>query len=277
MKLRIPYRVKEAAKILFAPRGKPAPRPATGLRCPACDTDNVTFAPLNPYYAEMLDKHGYIHPTYRAETINRRQYTCNACGAPDRVRLYALYCLEFLERGGKLEDILDIAPAKPFTDFLKRAGAVNHRTADLLVDGADDRLDVQNMSAYRDNQFQIFICSHVLEHVDNDIAAMRELYRVLAPGGWGICMVPINLGLTEVYENPEIKDEAGRWQHFGQYDHVRVYSKQGFVSRLESVGFRVEQYGIEHFGEDTFSRHGIHPRSVLYITFKDDGERRAVR
>ena len=233
-----------------------------------CDKENASFAPQPLYYEEMKEKYGYIHSSYLSETSNRRQYSCTHCGAADRERLYALYFREVVRSGAPLRDILDIAPRQAFTDFLKRAGAANYRTADSMQDGVDDRVDIQSMPVYRDNQFQIFICSHVLEHVPDDLAAMRELHRVLAPGGWGICMVPINLGLSEVYENPRITDEAGRWKHFGQNDHVRLYSKAGFVARLESVGFTVRQYGASHFGEDAFRRHGINPRSVLYVVHK---------
>ena len=269
MKLQVPWRIKEAARILFAPLRRQTVE-GSHLRCPVCDTDNAVFLPLPSYYDEMKDRYGYVHSIYLTETLNRRQYSCSQCGASDRERLYALYFRTFVDRGGMLRDILDIAPAQPLAAFLKRLGTTDYRTADLTMESVTDRgIDIQNMHNYEDDRFQLFICSHVLEHVPNDVAAMRELYRVLAPGGWGICMVPINLGLSDIYERPDIVDEAGRWKHFGQNDHVRVYSKAGFVERLESAGFRVEQHGIAYFGEEVFKRHAIHPRSVLYIAHKD--------
>jgi hypothetical protein len=80
--------------------------------------------------------------------------------------------------------------------------------------------------------------------------------------------VPIHLGLTEIYEDPSITDEAGRWKHFGQNDHVRLYSKQGFLERLRGVGFKVDQLDRQFFGEDAFEKYAIHPRSVLYVVTK---------
>jgi SAM-dependent methyltransferase len=268
LKIRIPWRVKQAASTLVSAAKRRLQRP-TGLHCPVCGTSNVSFQPLPSYYSEMRQRYGSIHPTGLSETMNRRQYSCSLCHAADRDRLYALYFREVLRSGESLQNILDIAPQPGLTRLLKTLGAKNYRSADMNAANVDDRVDIQNMHIYADHQFQIFICSHVLEHVTHDIVAMRELYRVLAPGGWGICMVPINLGLGEIYENPDIVDEAGRWKHFGQNDHVRAYSKAGFVARLESVGFTVEQYGISHFGKDLFRRHGIHPHSVLYIARKN--------
>ena len=218
----------------------------------------------------MRRRYGLVHPTGMSETMNRRRYSCSHCQAADRDRLYALYFRDYVRGGGSLRSVLDIAPRPGLTRFLKASGVKTYRSADMIAHDADDRVDIQNMSVYADGQFQIFVCSHVLEHVADDIAAMRELHRVLAPDGWGICMVPINLSLSEVYEDASIVDEAGRWKHFGQNDHVRSYSKKGFVERLESAGFAVEQYGIAHFGREAFRQHGIHPRSVLYVVRKGE-------
>jgi predicted SAM-dependent methyltransferase len=124
------------------------------------------------------------------------------------------------------------------------------------------------MNIYEDNTFDFFICSHVLEHIQNDIKAMSELYRVLKPGGKCIAMVPIALSLEEDYENPEITTAEGRWKHFGQDDHVRMYSKSGFVNKLASTGFLVHQLDVNFFGYEIFDKHGIHPRSVLYVVEK---------
>jgi SAM-dependent methyltransferase len=268
MMIRVPWRIQEASKRLVS-AVKRNLRAPTGLQCPVCGARNVTFLPLPSYYDDMRARYGSIHPVGMSETMNRRQYSCSECYAADRDRLYALYFREMLRNGERLNSILDIAPQPALRRFLRSVAATSYRSADMMAADVDDRLDIQNMSMYADKQFQVFVCSHVLEHVTNDIAAMRELYRILAPGGWGICMVPINLGLTEVYENADVVDDGGRWRHFGQNDHVRVYSKAGFIARLESVGFMVQQYGLSHFGEAVFRRHGIHPRSVLYIARKN--------
>jgi hypothetical protein len=55
---------------------------------------------------------------------------------------------------------------------------------------------------------------------------------------------------------------------FGQEDHVRLYSKKGFVSRLSDAGFVVNQYGADFFGIETFRKHGVADRAVLYVVEK---------
>lgn len=237
-----------------------AAAPSPTITCPVCERKAQTRSGLLEGCRE-LDRHGYVHSFFQFETFNMEHYACNRCGATDRDRLYALYMRDRLFGG----DVLHIAPSGPLDAWLRRQPGVTVRTADLLVGGVDDKIDICNMPEYVDGRFDAFICSHVLEHVDDDQAAMAELRRILKPGGWGITMVPIDLSLAEVVEDWSITDPSGRTRMFGQYDHVRLYSKAGFVERLESVGFRVLQLGIDHFGADTFERHGLHPRSVLYV------------
>ena len=81
-------------------------------------------------------------------------------------------------------------------------------------------------------------------------------------------MVPILLTLEETYENAAAKTKEERWKYFGQDDHVRIYAKGDFVSKLSNTGFIIHQYDINYFGADVFLRSGIHKRSVLYVVEK---------
>jgi predicted SAM-dependent methyltransferase len=265
-------RVKNAIKVLLGKsKAVSLEKKETPYYCPVCAQKNVHFNQMSFSFFRKWDKYELIHSVFLTETMNMEFYTCSNCGAGDRDRLYALYFNKVNEQRGNSTEILkilDIAPAKQLTQFLRTLKGYQVRTADLFMEGVDDKVDITHMDAYTDGSFDVFICSHVLEHIDNDIKAMAELYRVLKTGGWGIAMVPINLGLQEVYENVAVQTEADRWKHFGQDDHVRMYSKQGFVNRLASVGFTVQQLGIGFFGEETFVKNGIHPRSVLYIVNK---------
>jgi len=137
-----------------------------------------------------------------------------------------------------------------------------------LRSDVDDKVDITNMPGYSDGQFDFFICSHVLEHVTDDAKALQELHRILRPGGKGIVMVPIILSLNQTQEDPTVEDEAERWRRFGQNDHVRLYSKNDFIKRIEQAGFRTHQLGEEYFGEELFRRSGITRQSVLYVAEK---------
>ena len=166
--------------------------------------------------------------------------------------------------------IVEFAPVKSLSMFIEKTLNILqipfvYRTADLYATNVDDQTDIMNMSVYHDRQFDFFICSHVLEHVTDDRKALSELVRITKIGGSGILMVPIDLMADVIDEDTSVTDEAERVQRFGQNDHVRFYSKNGFVERVRDAGFEIAQYGAGHFGLERFVRSGITPQSVLYI------------
>lgn len=235
--------------------------------CPVCDGRDVQMQPVSAYYLAQWQEHQTIHNPFFLETMNLAHYLCADCLSADRDRLYALYLEKYLQ-GRTQTSLLDIAPAQALANFIKSRTGVSYRSMDLMMENVDDHFDITNMRGYQDGQFDFFICSHVLEHIPDDIKAMQELYRVTKTGGKGIVMVPINLQLEETIEDPHCTDTAYRWKHFFQDDHVRMYAKDNFIHRLSSAGFTVQQLGISYFGEQVFKQYAIHPTSVLYVVNK---------
>jgi len=240
-------------------------------RCSVCNSRVNAFQPLSEYFTGNLEKYGWPYKGEDAETCNVGAYACPSCQASDRDRLYALYLQDYLTRlqvEGPIK-IVDFAPSPPLSRFIRKLRPdLSYRTADLFAEGVDDRVDITELRPYEDNRFDFFICSHVLEHVPNDRKALGELYRILKPGGRGILMVPISLSLAEIDEDPAVIDEGERWRRFGQDDHVRLYSKKGFVERVREAGFLVHECGRQFFGEEPFTRSGITNQSVLYVVEK---------
>ena len=245
--------------------------------CSVCKRALINFRPISSYYSKNFKKYGYkMGP---AETFNREQYACPLCRSSDRERLYAIYLRRVISKqlDSKTSfNLLDLAPTKRLSSFIRSEISAmpdfHYRTADLSMAWVDDKVDITNMRMYRESQFDFFICSHVLEHVKDDRRALRELYRILKEGGRGILMVPIDLSCEEIDEDPNCSDIAERWRRFGQGDHVRKYSKQGFINRIIETGFDLDLLGIEEFGIQEFVKHGITQQSVLYIVKKPQRE-----
>jgi SAM-dependent methyltransferase len=239
-------------------------------RCNVCGQRVGHFLPLaatHPETVESMQKHGF---SFKLETCNHRDYSCPFCGATDRDRLYSLYLDELLAKnyGAGGIGIVDFAPVRCLSDCIRsklRNHAGNYRTADLFMSNVDDKVDLMDMRIYRDGQFDFFICSHILEHVADDQKALRELFRITKPGGSGIVMVPVALDVDEVDEDPSVTDEAEAWRRFGQNDHVRLYSKKGFLERIRQAGFDVAELGMAHFGVEKLVQLAILRDSVLYI------------
>ncbi|WP_370479344.1 methyltransferase domain-containing protein [Tamlana flava] len=235
--------------------------------CPICDS-RVGFNKISDFYLDKFQEHELVYSINQFETLNIENYKCKKCGASDRDRLISLYLKKFFKNNESKACLLDFAPSKPLFHFVKNLN-INYRSADLYMEDVDDIVDIRDMKIYEDNTFDIFICSHILEHIDKDIKAMNELYRITKKNGVGICLVPIVLGLQDSVEHKKyLESEHLRWKYFGQDDHVRMYSKKDFVDRLKSTGFKVNQYGSNYFGKTAFELAGINKKSVLYVVEK---------
>ncbi|MCU0473985.1 MAG: class I SAM-dependent methyltransferase [Bacteroidales bacterium] len=256
------YRVETSVRNIFLEKH---------YACPICNSKLTRFNRFPDSIFELLDKHQYIHPFFYSETFNYLKYSCPLCGSSDRNRLYALF---FKKRFSEIPDnetiyhFLDIAPNKNLTTWIKKFPFIQYRSVDLYKEDADDKADITDLNIYENEKFDIILCSHVLEHIKDDRKALYELFRVLKPSGYAIVMVPILLTLEEDLENSAWITEADRWKYYGQNDHIRMYSKGGFVGKLEKTGFKVMQLGVDFFGKETFDKYGIHHRSVLYVVEK---------
>jgi len=159
---------------------------------------------------------------------------CPSCGSNGRAR--SLW--KFLEP--KLADkrVLHFSPSSSLKTKIEKHGNTTQYTATDYVGEfeTENHIDIQDIDL-PDNNFDLIICYHVLEHVARDQAALKELYRVLAVGGHCYVQTPFKDG--ETYEDPSIKNEADRLKHYGQKDHLRIYSAKGLKMRMEAAGFAV--------------------------------------
>jgi len=110
----------------------------------------------------------------------------------------------------------------------------DYKTANLSAP-ADTRLNLESIEI-ADEQIGTVIANHVLEHVD-DHKALRELFRILKPGGFLIVSTPIVEGWEHTYENADVLTAKDREIHFGQSDHVRYYGRD-FRVRVHRAGFK---------------------------------------
>ena len=137
--------------------------------------------------------------------------------------------------------MLHFAPEAIFVKKWQELEHLEYVTSDLYDPKASVCADICQMP-FHDEYFDVLYCSHVLEHVTDDHAAMRECYRVLKQNGWAVFLVPI--GPDPTIEDPTVNDPKERERRFGQNDHVRLYGPD-FVERLEKAGFVVTQFKVE--------------------------------
>jgi SAM-dependent methyltransferase len=159
---------------------------------------------------------------------------CPRCFSAPRNRLMWLY----LEREIGLDKPLRVVHFAPERGIRRRLAAsplVDYTSVDIEPGRADITADITDLP-FEDRSFDIALCSHVLEHVQDDTAAMRELARVSPTA---ILQHPIDPQRATTYEDPAITSPRERYAAFGQSDHVRIYGRD-FSDRLTSAGFAVE-------------------------------------
>jgi len=146
------------------------------------------------------------------------------------------FLLELVARAAECDlHGLDVSPGR-----LRATARVLDRRAALIVADAA-------WLPYRDGGFDKVILSEVLEHLLDDSAALREVYRVLRTEGvvaitvpsqhYPLLYDPVNrllegAGLSPIRRGPF----SGIWT-----DHLRLYSREGIVRLVEEAGFQVAE------------------------------------
>lgn len=184
------------------------------------------------------------------------------CGSVERHRLTWQYIKKMTDLfDGDSIRMLHVAPETFFEVPLRAKLGDGYLTADLFNPRAMVKMDITDIQ-YPDESFDVIYCSHVLEHVPDDLRAMREFLRVLKPHGWAILLVPITADKT--FEDPSITDPSERLKLFGQKDHVRRYGPD-YLDRLKKVGFHVTVTRASDFmRSEEIIRMGIVDQEEIY-------------
>ena len=185
---------------------------------------------------------------------------CPQCGSLERHRL--LYIADQQNDFFSDKSVLHFAPEPGVRKMVTQRAPKSYVTADLFAEGVDRKENIEALTI-KDNSFDVVICLHVLEHVD-DRAAISELYRVTKPNGLLIAMFPIVEGWPETYEDREKAGPESQLLHFGQHDHVRYFGNDA-RGRLATPGFAVDEYtAVEPF----VSRYGLMRGEKIFLCRK---------
>jgi SAM-dependent methyltransferase len=153
--------------------------------------------------------------------------------------------------------ILHFAPERQLRDRIKNV-ASEYITADYDRGDCDLKLNMSAMPEVSSSSFDVVIACDVLEHVPDDLAAIREIHRILKTSGTAILTVPQKDPPSLTDEDSSVTEPKERERRFGQKDHLRMYGDD-FSDRLRSVGFAIEITTVKSFDLETVNRHVLHP------------------
>ncbi len=189
-------------------------------------------------------------------TVKRKNALSPQTLSLERHRLLWLYLKNKTDFFTKPAKMLHVAPEQCFYKLFRKMYNLDYTTGDLVSPLADVKMDLHDIP-FEENTFDIIFCNHVLEHVDDDIQCMKELCRVLKPGGWAILQSPVDITRETTLEDPKITSEEDREKYYWQKDHVRLFGLD-YKDRLASAGFevKVEDY-IKEFTQEEINRYRI--------------------
>lgn len=192
----------------------------------------------------------------------RRNVRCPGCDSLERHRLAAwIFQRHDLPPSGAR--VLHLAPEPALVRLLKRGPGVTHVSADIEQTEVDVHVDITTLP-YISGCFDMIYCSHVLEHVPNDRAAMREMLRVLGPRGTALVQVPVQ-DREKTFEDPTVQSPGDRLRVFGQEDHVRIYGRD-VRDRLAGAGFKVLEVTVsQEFEHDLIQRFRLDPDETAFL------------
>ena len=185
----------------------------------------------------------------------------------ERHRLLWLYLQNETDFFTAPKKVLHFAPEQAFYKRFRQMKHLDYVTTDLNSPLADVKADICNLP-FNDNEFDIILCNHVLEHIPDDTKAMQELYRVMKPGGYGIFQIPQDLKRESTFEDNSITDRKQRAEIFGQYDHVRIYGRDYF-EKLRSVGFKVDEVDYtSKLSKSEVNRYCLAKGEIIPVVYK---------
>lgn len=195
---------------------------------------------------------------------SRENALCPNCLALERHRLIWLYLQRKTDFFTKERKMLHIAPELCFIDRFEKMTNLEYITGDIESPLAKVKMDIHEIP-FEENTFDVIFCNHVLEHVEDDILAMKEMLRVLKPGGWAILQVPFFYPLPKsTYEDKSITSPKDREKAFGQDDHVRMFGED-YGQRLASAGFKVtEEKMVMELSPVEVKRFALPEKEIIY-------------
>lgn len=235
--------------------------------CHMCEND-VVYLKNDGYFRNMQKIHNFKYWYGSFETISTEKRTCPVCGSMDRERLISMFIKRLSASNEEKVKVLQIAPSRAMETWLENRKDFIYESTDLFMSGVTFNADIQDLNMVENDTYDIVLCSHILEHVENDRKAMQELLRVIKPDGLCIFLVPIISGITDTDEEFGC-NEAENWYRFGQDDHARLYGKEDLLDRLSETGFSVYTVGQEFFSEEEWNSAGLASNSCLYVASKN--------
>ncbi|MCU0338733.1 MAG: class I SAM-dependent methyltransferase [Spirosomaceae bacterium] len=224
-------------------------RLGSAVECPICGSTYKDFMPFRYRKSaycptcKSLERHRYIYLSLR-----------------DRLGFYA----------PPRKKVLHFAPDICLIPSIKACPDIEYVTADYMTSFTDsitirpDYVMSIDDIQFSDASFDVVIAIGILVMVPDDTKAMREVLRVLKPGGYAIFHDPINLQQPHTFSDATLSAEEKKKLYHGH--DQRWYYGADYADRLRAQGFLVED--DNYVQRIDYKRFGVTPTEKIYIAQK---------
>lgn len=237
-------------------------------RCNLCQKE-VKYLSRPAQDQKNQKEYGFLYSNKIFESVSQLKYTCPECQTMDSERLIGLFIDLLQPEGSQKLNLLHIAPSANLQNWLLQKEKIHCDTSDLLLSKITSQNGIRNSDSIKDGLYDIIICSHVLDQIDDDKAYLYKLRQIMKPDGVCIFLVPLLIGLDQTVEKSMLGTEDA-FPHFGNGNRKRFYAAEDFLNRLSDAGYLVHILGKEYFGEDAWKQAGLSDIHYLYAATKTD-------
>lgn len=193
---------------------------------------------------------------------------CPKCNSLPRTRLVP-FALNYFNLTKGTPKILHIAPNLNEFHYIKNNVTTLSNYDRLNIRPVNHINIIQDLTKtnLKSSQYNLAIAWHVLEHIPEDIKAIKEVYRLLKPNGSFLVSVPIYpKGNLETYEDLSIAYKDFEKIH-GHDDHCRSCGLD-YYKRFETIGFKTKTLLVDNLNEFEFNHFGLRSDHVVWCFTK---------
>lgn len=196
------------------------------------------------FLCPLCNYEGQFVPTTNRDMGKRLHSSCPKCGSKERHRLMFHALTTHLKAHINVDAHILHFSAEPHITNLLREKVGRYVTAKFRGK-ADQTLDIRNI-ALPDNSFDMVIATHVLEHIDNDMAAMSEIRRILRPNGIALLAVPVYASQTIEYNQPMESGGHVRAPGLDYFDRMRSVFDEVTVIESRDAPIEYQTFCLEN-------------------------------
>lgn len=215
-------------------------------------TGNKYFCPICNKFARKFMQYGKNNTPivkYKIVSNGRRENCiCPNCFSKDRERLLYLFFSDFRKKSLINENthILHFSPEKNLVNYFFKKNYKNYKTSDFFDNKANFKIDLEN-DLNHDYKYDLIICNHVLEHIHNDVIALKNINNLLNENGYAILLTPYSEIIDEDLYMGKLLSGKKKLEYYGQEDHVRIFSKRKLINKIENAGFKLKLMKVDEF------------------------------